>query len=146
MAIDASCTIKDAAKHPFILRQCDRAAHPVREIRAVDDLEGSQTFLQAAIGLARPPEQRQQNFVWWPPAAPCCFCRRKSSAPPSRRPVQRGTGRTLRRCARPPPRRMISTSLSSRTEIRPLVPQISSKLVPGHSWAEAIKCPWAPLR
>lgn len=53
-AADDVEALRATAKHPFIPRQCDRAAHPVREIRAVDDLEGSQTFLQAALDWTGP--------------------------------------------------------------------------------------------
>ena len=54
MAIDAPVRLRIRQNTPFIPRQCDRAAHPVREIRAVDDLEGSQTFLQAALDWPGP--------------------------------------------------------------------------------------------
>ena len=38
-----------------------------------------------------------------------------------------------------------STSLSFRMDTLPRVMQTSSRLVPGHSWAEARKWPWAPF-
>lgn len=111
----------------------------------MDDLEGSQTFLQAALDWTGPLSSGNKICM----VAACCALLflsskvKRSTVPET---CSKGDGQDLAKVRSSSSRRMISTSLSSRTEIRPLVPQISSKLVPGHSWAEAIKCPWAPLR